>query len=116
MPEKTSRVLSSWKEIAAYLGKGVRTVQRWERELNLPVRRPLEHNKRIVSAVPAELDAWIQQQLPRARTSGHHRAQVRMRDTHVLLAKLMDTAQQIETATRRLLTQTRFTPRNRKSE
>jgi DNA-binding transcriptional regulator YiaG len=35
-----STVLSSWKDIAQYLGKGVRTVQRWERHLGLPVRRP----------------------------------------------------------------------------
>ena len=31
------KVFSSWKEIAAYLGKGVRTVQRWEAVLGLPV-------------------------------------------------------------------------------
>ena len=36
----TSReVLHSWKEIAAELDRGVRTVQRWERTLQLPVRR-----------------------------------------------------------------------------
>ncbi len=32
-------LLNSWKEIAAYMGRGVRTVQRWERDLALPVRR-----------------------------------------------------------------------------
>ena len=32
--------LNGWKEIANYLGKGVRTVQRYERTLALPVRRP----------------------------------------------------------------------------
>lgn len=31
--------LNSWKEIATFLGRGVRTVQRWERELQLPVHR-----------------------------------------------------------------------------
>jgi len=31
--------LNSWKEIATYLSRGVRTVQRWERELKLPVHR-----------------------------------------------------------------------------
>jgi hypothetical protein len=51
-------VLSSWKEIAAYFGKGVRTVQRYERELGLPVRRPndLRH---IVFAYPSELRSWL---------------------------------------------------------
>ncbi len=63
MPTPDSAVLSSWKEIAAYLGKGVRTVQRWERELRLPVRRPVASNKRIVIALPAELDNWVQRNL-----------------------------------------------------
>ena len=31
--------LDSWKVIAAYLGRGVRTVQRWERDEGLPVHR-----------------------------------------------------------------------------
>jgi hypothetical protein len=31
--------LDSWKEIASYLGRGVRTVQRWECEEGLPVHR-----------------------------------------------------------------------------
>ena len=34
--------LDSWKEIASYLGRGIRTVQRWEREEGLPVHR-LDH-------------------------------------------------------------------------
>src|SRR5450759_1385660 len=50
--------LDSWKEIAAYLKRGARTVQRWEREEGLPVHR-LPHEKLgSVYAYPAELDAW----------------------------------------------------------
>ncbi len=57
-----NHTLGSWKEIAAYLGKGVRTVQRWERQLGLPVRRPVNcAQKRIVLARRADLDAWIAQ-------------------------------------------------------
>ena len=36
--------LDSWKEIAAYLGRGIRTVQRWEREEGLPVHRIAHEN------------------------------------------------------------------------
>ena len=54
----TSPVLTSWKEIAAYLGKGVRTVQRWEMELGMPVHRPGE-DRHIVIAYPEELDQWV---------------------------------------------------------
>ncbi len=50
--------LDSWKEIAAYLKRGARTVQRWEREEGLPVRR-LQHDKLgSVYAFRAELDTW----------------------------------------------------------
>src|SRR3954469_15820605 len=50
--------LDSWKEIAAYLGRGVRTVQRWEREQGLPVHR-LAHEKRgSIYARREELAAW----------------------------------------------------------
>lgn len=50
--------LDSWKEIAAYLGRGVRTVQRWEREEQLPIRR-LPHAKRgSVYANREEVARW----------------------------------------------------------
>jgi hypothetical protein len=58
----TGQVLTSWKEIAAYMGKGVRTVQRWEAEMKLPVRRPGE-DRHIVLAFPQELDAWARRKL-----------------------------------------------------
>jgi hypothetical protein len=53
-------VLLDWKLIGPYLGKSVRTVQRWERELGLPVRRVHGHARSWVTAVPAEIDAWAQ--------------------------------------------------------
>jgi hypothetical protein len=62
-------VLSSWKEIAYYLGKGVRTVQRWERELGLPVRRPRGHKSRIILAYPDELKSWAMPRSPHCEAS-----------------------------------------------
>jgi hypothetical protein len=52
-------VLNSWKEVAAYLGRGIRTVQRWERELGLPVRRPRGKSRSAVIAFKTELDRWL---------------------------------------------------------
>lgn len=53
-------VFTSWKAIAEYLGKGVRTVQRWEKAFALPVRRPNGvHHKSAVLASRSELDAWL---------------------------------------------------------
>jgi hypothetical protein len=59
LPEE-SAVLSSWKDIARYMGKGVRTVQRWERHLGLPVRRPNgASHKSAVLLDRGDLDAWM---------------------------------------------------------
>jgi Tol biopolymer transport system component len=57
LPPPTER-LESWKEIASYLKKGVRTVQRWERTDGLPVRRLGQDRPGLVFAYKAELDAW----------------------------------------------------------
>lgn len=52
-------LLSGWKDIATYLKKGVRTVQRYERDFGLPVRRPAGIARGSVLATKAELDAWV---------------------------------------------------------
>ena len=52
-------ILNGWKEIANYLEKGIRTVQRYERQLGLPIRRPANKPMGSVIATKAELDAWI---------------------------------------------------------
>jgi hypothetical protein len=62
-------VLTSWKDIARYMGKGVRTVQRWERELDLPVRRPRgAASKSAVMANREDLDFWLASGWSRRRT------------------------------------------------
>jgi adenylate cyclase len=50
--------LDSWKEIATYLNRGARTVQRWEREEGLPVHRLRHDQGSTVYAYKSELDAW----------------------------------------------------------
>lgn len=52
-------LLSGWKEIAGHLGKGVRTVQRYERDLNLPVRRVSGKTRGSVVATKSDLDSWV---------------------------------------------------------
>ena len=53
--------LNSWKEIAKYLNRSVRTVIRWEAEQGLPVHRQIQDKRGAVHAFKAELDAWVQQ-------------------------------------------------------
>lgn len=55
----STEVLSSWKDIAQYLKRGVRTVQRWESELALPVRRRRGKRRAGVSAIRSEIDIWL---------------------------------------------------------
>jgi tetratricopeptide (TPR) repeat protein len=57
-PPSDRRRLDSWKEIASYLGRTVRTVQRWERDEGLPVRRHVHHKLSSVYAYTDEIDAW----------------------------------------------------------
>jgi len=51
--------LSGWKEISAFLGKGVRTAQRWERTLKMPVHRIGHKGGEIVFAYADELNEWL---------------------------------------------------------
>src|SRR6186997_1336938 len=50
--------LDSWKEIAAFLGRGIRTVQRWEREEGLPVHRLVHEKRGSIYARREELAKW----------------------------------------------------------
>lgn len=56
-PPSTDR-LDSWKEIAVYLDRDVRTVQRWEKKEKLPVHRPAQGKRGSVWAFRGEIDAW----------------------------------------------------------
>jgi predicted DNA-binding transcriptional regulator AlpA len=100
MTPNNEEVLNSWKEVAAYLGRGVRTVQRWEQELGLPVRRPRGKSRSAVIAFRSEIDKWLHEapadQLhehsndlgavtPRVRKFTRPECQVKLRDTTQLL-------------------------------
>ena len=51
--------LDSWKEIADYLGRDVRTVIRWEKDKGLPVHRIPGGKHHSVFAYREEIDAWL---------------------------------------------------------
>src|ERR671919_2049075 len=50
--------LDSWKEIAGFLQRDVRTVQRWEKQTGLPVHRHADSHLRTAYAYRSELEAW----------------------------------------------------------
>lgn len=51
--------LDSWKAIAAYLGRDVSTVIRWEKEKGLPVHRLPGGKRQAIFALTSEIDAWL---------------------------------------------------------
>ena len=63
-PPKNEPRLESWGEIAIYLRRDVRTVQRWEHLYGLPVRRLVIGKMGQVYAYRSELDRWMQQRQP----------------------------------------------------
>lgn len=68
-PTDTDR-LGGWKEIASFVGKGVRTAQRWERDFGLPVRRLGGSGSEVVFASRAEIAAWMQSAAHRRAAAG----------------------------------------------
>jgi len=57
--QPVSERFDSWKEIARYLGRDLRTVRRWEQDKGLPVHRVPGGERRAVFAYRAEIDAWL---------------------------------------------------------
>ena len=77
MTEPTNRRLDSWKEIADYLDRDVRTVIRWEDEKGLPVRRVPGGKRQGVFAYSEEIDRWMLGQVKgdnRIRSSDERKA------------------------------------------
>ncbi len=56
-------ILSTWKEIAAYLNSGTRTCLRWEKSAGLPVHRQEGAPRSRIYAYKHELDAWFKSRL-----------------------------------------------------
>ena len=60
--------IESWKSIASYLNRDVRTAKRWEVREGLPIHRQRHLARSSVYAYPRELDAWREARtLPAAR-------------------------------------------------
>ena len=62
-PRREDR-LDSWKEIAVYLNRSVRTLYRWEKDEGLPVHRHQHKELGSVFAYKSELDAWVSARSP----------------------------------------------------
>lgn len=52
-------ILGSWQEIAQYVGRGTRTLQRWEHSFGMPVHRRRYKGKREIFAFSYEIERWL---------------------------------------------------------
>ena len=57
-PHSPADRLDSWKDVATYLKRDVRTVQRWEQTRWLPVYRAPGGTRNAIFALKSELDRW----------------------------------------------------------
>jgi tetratricopeptide (TPR) repeat protein len=66
--------LETWGEIAAHLNREIRTVQRWEKGMGLPVRRLGGGTEKLsrVYALKSELDAWWREHEVLRNAPEHH--------------------------------------------
>ena len=93
-------ILNSWKDIAAHLHTSVRTAQRWEAQLHLPVHRPGSNRKGPILAFTGELDEWLKngksrvRRLPNDNGAGAKTAE-RYQDTRHNLDELLELAKRI---------------------
>jgi TolB-like protein/Flp pilus assembly protein TadD len=80
--------LESWGEIAAYLRREIRTVQRWERYQGLPVRRLQIGKLGTVYAYRSELDKWFRERQPKPENNEEEGGNAGNGDlvTHVTIA------------------------------
>src|SRR5262245_48179217 len=73
----TGNRLESWKEIASYLRRDVKTARRWEQREGLPVHRHRHGSLGSVYAFEGEIESWrAQRRAPRpsASLSRHEQA------------------------------------------
>jgi hypothetical protein len=66
---RKENILTSWKEIAAYLDRDVRTCVRWEKRYSLPVHRLERDSKAKVFAYKDEIDRWLAERSAAASSS-----------------------------------------------
>jgi len=99
------RLLHSWREIASYTGRGVRTIQRYETDFGFPVHRPDGSARGRVIAFCDEIDSWLSKAPKRAELNGSvpvHKLteeQIKTRRRYIAVAASAKHSQEISKAT-----------------
>jgi hypothetical protein len=61
------RILNGWKQISNHIDRGVRTAQRWEALLGMPVHRPALKDRSAVVGFSDEIESWLSRTSPDER-------------------------------------------------
>ncbi len=83
---KNKHILDSWKEIAQYLKRDIRTCQRWEKHFGLPIHRLEASPKSRVFAYKEEIDKWLQLKLGEKKLRRKHKFWPRIQQSALFLA------------------------------
>ena len=84
---KERPILESWKEISDHLRRSIKTCQRWEIELGLPIHRLDGTPSARVFAYPDDLDRWVKEKLhPRETEPAERFLVLRLKKRKIALA------------------------------
>jgi hypothetical protein len=86
------RILNGWKEISGHIECSVRTAQRWEAQLGMPVHRPAAKESGVVVAFSDELETWLGPPPQDQQTSGEQRLARIFEDVNNLVADAAELA------------------------
>jgi hypothetical protein len=86
------RLLNGWKEISGHIDCSVRTAQRWEAQLGMPVHRPATKDSGVVVAFSDELENWLLRPTPTHQSPGEERLARIFEDVNNLVADAAELA------------------------
>ena len=96
------QILNGWKEISNHIARGVRTAQRWEVRLGMPVHRPALKDRSAVVAFTDELDRWLSRTAPDTLDANRERSEESLIRVHHNLSILAWHTSELASQTRAL--------------
>jgi hypothetical protein len=101
------QILNGWKEISNHIQRGVRTAQRWEIQLGMPVHRPALKDRSAVVAFTDELDRWLSRTALSTLDANGEESEAALMRVHHNLSTLAKHTSELASQTRALKEQLR---------
>jgi hypothetical protein len=96
------QILSGWKEISNHIERGVRTAQRWQVRLGMPVHRPALKDRSAVVAFTDELERWLSRTAPDTLNRNNEGSDETLIRVHQNLSKLASHTSELASRTKAL--------------